>query len=164
MGRGGIDAKNGAAPNSEPGSWLGDEPFSIVDRMKQLYSARNALEAHDLRFFLAAHDIDAKVTGDNNAFETFISFTPQSAPCVFVDDADFERAAEVLVQFVNRRSSPESQPAWTCSKCQQIVESQFDTCWKCSTPREEALSKRDFSPPIDDGEDEKTPQVEATAD
>src|SRR3954470_17256726 len=102
--------------------------------MKQLYSARNALEAHDLRFFLSAHAIDSKITGDNNAFETFISFTPQSAPCVFVDDADFERASELLDEFENRPSSPDSQPAWTCSNCQQLVQSQFETCWKCSTP------------------------------
>jgi hypothetical protein len=103
--------------------------------MKQLYSARNALEAHDLRFFLAAHDIDAKITGDNNAFEAGFSFTLQSAPCVFVDDADFERAGELLVQFANRPSSPESQPAWMCPNCQEAVESQFDLCWKCGTPR-----------------------------
>jgi membrane protease YdiL (CAAX protease family) len=140
---------------------LGDKSFSIVDRMKQLYSARNALEAHDPQFFLVAHGIDAKVTGDNNAFETFISFTPQSAPCVFVDDANFDRARELLVQFADRPSSPESPPTWTCLKCQQIVESQFDTCWKCSTPREEAPSERDLSLPIDDGEGEETPQIEA---
>ena len=129
--------------------------------MKQLYSARNALEAHDLRFFLAAHGIDAKVTGDNNAFETFISFTPQSAPCVFVDDADLDRASELLDQFANRPSSPKSGPAWTCSKCQQLIESQFDTCWKCSTPREEAESEEAVSAPIEDGEDEELPHVEA---
>jgi hypothetical protein len=61
--------------------------------MKQLYSARNGLETHELRLLLAAHDIDAKVTGDNNSFETFISFSPQSAPRVFVDDADLEEPA-----------------------------------------------------------------------
>lgn len=130
--------------------------------MKQLYSARNALEAHDLRFFLSAHAIDAKITGDNNAFETFISFTPQSAPCVFVDDADFDRACELLVEFEHRPSSPDSQPAWTCSNCQQRVESQFDTCWKCSTPRDEAESEEALSAPTDDGEGEKTQQATPT--
>lgn len=110
--------------------------------MKQLYSARNAFEAHDLRLFLAAHDIDANVTGENNTFEAFISFTPQSAPCVFVDDTDFERAITLLVQFVNRWSSPESQREWTCPQCHEVVDSQFDLCWKCGTPRGDA--------PIDD--------------
>src|SRR5262249_15867886 len=124
-------------------------------------SAQNALEAHDLRFFLSAHNIDATITGDNNAFETFISFTPQSAPCVFVDDSDFERAAELLVQFKTRSTQAESEAPWTCLKCQQIVESQFDTCWKCSTPREEASSDEPLSAPIDDGEDEETRPIEA---
>jgi membrane protease YdiL (CAAX protease family) len=129
--------------------------------MKQLYSARNALEAHDLRFFLAAHDIDAKVTGDNNAFETFISFTPQSAPCVFVDDADFERASALLVQFANRQSSPESQPAWTCRNCQEAVESQFDLCWKCGTPREGAASEEAPLALSDNDRGEETPHIDA---
>src|SRR5690349_12524319 len=118
--------------------------------MKQLYSARNALEAHDLRVFLAAHDIDAKLTGDNNAFETFISFTPNSAPCVFVDDRNFERAKELLAQFASRASLSKPRPGWNCLNCGQIVESQFDTCWKCSTPREEAPSERELSSSIDD--------------
>jgi hypothetical protein len=24
---------------------------------------------------------------------------------------------------------------WTCSKCGEKIEDQFDSCWKCSTPR-----------------------------
>jgi membrane protease YdiL (CAAX protease family) len=129
--------------------------------MKQLYSARYALEAHELRLFLAAHGVDAKITGDNNAFETFISFTPQSAPCVFVGDIDFGRAEELLNQFLNRPSSREARPSWTCLKCQQIVESQFDTCWRCSTPREQGPSENDLSAPLDDVEGEEALQVSA---
>jgi membrane protease YdiL (CAAX protease family) len=128
--------------------------------MKQLYSARNALDAHDLRFFLAAHDIDAKLTGDNNAFEAFISFTPQSAPCVFVDDADFERASALLVQFETRLSSAESQTAWRCPNCQEVVESQFDLCWKCDTPRGDASIEGVLPASIDDDEDDETLYVE----
>jgi hypothetical protein len=67
--------------------------------MIQLYSARNALEAHRLRSFLAGHGIDAAVTGDNNAVEVGFSPTPQSAPCVYVSEADFERARFLLEEF-----------------------------------------------------------------
>jgi membrane protease YdiL (CAAX protease family) len=129
--------------------------------MKQLYSARNALEAHDLRFFLAAHDIDAKVTGDNNAFEAGFAFTPQSAPCVFVGDADFERAGKLLVQFANRPSSPVLKPAWTCPNCQAAVESQFDLCWKCSTPREGAAGEEPLPALIDNDAGEEALQNKA---
>ena len=24
---------------------------------------------------------------------------------------------------------------WTCAKCGEVIENQFDTCWKCSTAR-----------------------------
>jgi membrane protease YdiL (CAAX protease family) len=128
--------------------------------MKQLYSARNALEAHDLRLFLAAHEIDAKVAGDNNAFEAGFSFTPQSAPCVFVDEADFERASELLVQFANRPGLLELKGAWTCPNCQQSVGSQFDVCWKCGTSRGNTPTEEPRSSPID-ADEEESPQDEA---
>jgi membrane protease YdiL (CAAX protease family) len=76
--------------------------------MKHLYSARNALEAHNLRKFLAAHGIDAKVTGDTNAFDTDLSATPPSAPGVFVDEADFDRASALLAQFENQPALSDS--------------------------------------------------------
>ena len=128
--------------------------------MKQLYSARSALEAHAPRLFLAAHGIDAKVTGDNNAFEAGFSFTPQSAPCVFVDEADSERASALLVQFADRPSSLELQGVWTCPNCQQGVRSQFDVCWKCGTPCRDTSIEEPLSSPIDANEDE-SPHDEA---
>jgi membrane protease YdiL (CAAX protease family) len=131
-------------------------PHPVVNGMKHLYSARNVLEAHGLRMFLAVQDIDANVTGDNNAFEAGFSFTPQSAPCVFVDEADFERASGLLTQFADRPGSLELQGAWTCPNCQQGVGSQFDVCWKCGTPRGDTPIEEPRSLPIDANEDESS--------
>jgi membrane protease YdiL (CAAX protease family) len=103
--------------------------------MKQLYSARNAVEAHDLRFFLIAHGVESVVVGDNNAFESIFSFTPQSAPSVFVDDLDYERAIALVVQFENHTDQPESHGTWNCRQCDHSIEAQFDTCWKCGLVR-----------------------------
>jgi len=30
---------------------------------------------------------------------------------------------------------------WTCAKCGERIEEQFDSCWKCSTPRGEAAAE-----------------------
>ncbi len=27
---------------------------------------------------------------------------------------------------------------WTCAKCGEVIENQFDACWKCSTARSDA--------------------------
>ena len=29
---------------------------------------------------------------------------------------------------------------WTCAKCGEVIEDQFDTCWKCSTARSAAAA------------------------
>ena len=29
---------------------------------------------------------------------------------------------------------------WTCTKCGESMEEQFDTCWRCSSPRPEVAS------------------------
>jgi hypothetical protein len=29
---------------------------------------------------------------------------------------------------------------WTCAKCGEVIEDQFDTCWKCSTSRSAAAA------------------------
>jgi hypothetical protein len=36
---------------------------------------------------------------------------------------------------------------WKCSKCGEMIEPQFDTCWKCSTPKSAAPAVRSEPPP-----------------
>src|SRR5262245_3903014 len=105
--------------------------------MKQLYSARNGLEAHDLRLFLEAQGIEAKVFGDNNALEAGFAFTPGSAPGVYVDEAHFDKAAETMRQFFERPRPVKGK--WTCATCGQVVEDQFNACWNCEAQRGDML-------------------------
>jgi membrane protease YdiL (CAAX protease family) len=126
--------------------------------MKQLYSAKDALEAHDLRLFLAAHGIEAKVFGDNNALESVFAFTPSSAPAVFVQPSEFEQAVKLLEEFGDRPAKHVTQGTWTCDNCHQVVDEQFDTCWKCEAPRGDSVVILDaqvaLTPP-----DDTTPAV-----
>lgn len=103
--------------------------------MKQLYSARNGLDAHDLRLFLESQGIVAKVFGDTNALESIFAFTPASAPGVFVDEADVARATELLEQFQEHSFERPAQATWKCPSCGETIEAQFDVCWNCETPR-----------------------------
>lgn len=119
--------------------------------MKQLYSARNGLEAHDLRLFLESQGIEAKVFGDNNALEIGFAFTPASAPGVFVDEADFEGALELLEEFENRDTTRTTHSTWVCENCGEVVEAPFDTCWKCEAPRGEVAT-----PARDEADDTET--------
>lgn len=110
--------------------------------MKQLYSAGNAMEAHDLRLYLESHGVQAQVFGDTNAFESIIAFTPGSAPSVFVHEADWQQASELLQEFTNRLANKPGRSfvKWICNNCGEKVEPNFDLCWNCGKSRQEETS------------------------
>ena len=99
--------------------------------MKRLYSARNAVEAHDLRFVLAAHGIEAEVFGDRTSLEASFAFTPQSGPGVYVDESDIDAANAVLQQFVSRTIDAATRRQLDLSELQGVRERPVDTCWRC---------------------------------
>ena len=106
--------------------------------MKQIYSFRTGLEAHDARLFLESQGIEAKVFGDNNVLETGFSFTPASAPGLFVHESDVDRAGELLEKFSDRPVVRPPKRMWTCPRCGELIEEQFDLCWNCESPRGQA--------------------------
>ena len=107
--------------------------------MKQLYSAKDGLEAHEVRLLLESRDIPAKVVGDNSALEAGFSFTPASAPCIFVAAEDYDRALAILQEYLSIIAEPQILESWKCPQCGQLVEAQFDACWKCESPRGDDL-------------------------
>lgn len=51
-----------------------------------------------------------------------------------VKDDELPQAQQVLHEL---KSTPAAgKPAWTCSKCSEVLEAQFTSCWKCGSPRE----------------------------
>jgi membrane protease YdiL (CAAX protease family) len=110
--------------------------------MNRLYTARDTQEAHTLREFLAAHDVEAELI-DGDA-------------CVFVNEADVDRAELLRNQFVSQLVAAESHSGWTCAQCQQPVESQHQVCGECGAPRSYV--------PSDDGLATPTDQKSSSAD
>ncbi len=57
-----------------------------------------------------------------------------SLPALAVtNDEDYDRAIELLRAFMQ---APEPSTAdWKCAKCGETVPGNFDSCWKCGTPR-----------------------------
>jgi hypothetical protein len=87
------------------------------------------------------------VFGDNNALEIGFAFTPASAPGVFVDEADFARAAELMEKFFDREREPPVAGTWNCAACGETVDAQFDICWNCEAPRGTAAIEPNVPPP-----------------
>jgi membrane protease YdiL (CAAX protease family) len=72
---------------------------------------------------------------------------------VLVDDAEFDRASELLVQFANRLASRSLQSEWTCRACAEVVEPQFETCTKCGVQRGDVAPSADPEPVHDPADD-----------
>lgn len=138
--------------------------------MKQLYSARTGLEAHDIRLFLESRGVNACVLGENG-LEVGIAFTPSSAPSVFVDDGSVEEASALLSEYWQTKDQPLSTGKWICPSCSEAVEGQFDLCWNCETPRTGELESGPSDEPantatstIDPGASNETPSAAAIDD
>jgi membrane protease YdiL (CAAX protease family) len=106
--------------------------------MRRLYSAQNALEAQELRLFLGAHGIRSEVCGDNSPLETGFSFTPASAPSIYVAEQDLETAEALIQQYRTKAPTAVARSRWTCSQCGRKIEAQFDACWGCENLRDDA--------------------------
>ncbi|MBI4194434.1 MAG: DUF2007 domain-containing protein [Betaproteobacteria bacterium] len=103
--------------------------------MKQVHVAKHAPEAHLIRGFLESQGIEAVVRGEY--LTSGWGELPVDLCSVWVvDEAQFERANELLVDFLKggfaRKFSGER---WTCPQCGERLEGQFTACWNCGTTR-----------------------------
>ena len=47
---------------------------------------------------------------------------------------DLPRAGAILGELESQREAP-SEGSWTCSECNEVLESQFTSCWQCGHER-----------------------------
>jgi len=59
------------------------------------------------------------------------------ALCV-VNDEDYDAAMKILGEIYY--APPSQAPDWRCSKCNEDVPGNFDSCWKCGAIREDSPS------------------------
>jgi len=104
--------------------------------MKQIYSARDEVDAEMVKSALADAGIESAVQGGGlSAVLGAIPVTEGTLPSVWVRDEDADRAATVLAEF---QHPPKPQgAAWKCPKCGEMIDPQFTACWNCGTTRPE---------------------------
>lgn len=103
--------------------------------MQRLYLARDRIEAQLIHDFLDRHLIRTVVLGDflsGAAGELPADITPA---LWVIDEADLERAQEVLARFFDPTKEGAGGTAWICAACGEEVEPAFDVCWNCGRPR-----------------------------
>lgn len=103
--------------------------------MRRLYQAKDRIEAQMLRDFLADQGIETTIVGDylaGAAGELPANIFPE----VWVmQDRDLESAAELLRSWCQGPSESAGGGSWTCANCGEVLELQFQVCWRCATPR-----------------------------
>ncbi|MCC7485231.1 MAG: DUF2007 domain-containing protein [Burkholderiales bacterium] len=103
--------------------------------MKQIHVAKHAPEAHLVKGFLESNGITAVVRGE--FLTSGWGELPADVCSVWIaDDAQFERANELLIAFLTGGAAREHRGRhWRCPRCGEELEGQFTACWKCGTPR-----------------------------
>jgi hypothetical protein len=99
--------------------------------MKRVYRAASLLQVAHARNVLISSGIECELrniylagaAGDLPMMETW--------PQLYVDDADEQRALRAL----ERAASVASGAPWTCEVCNESLEPQFTTCWRCGHER-----------------------------
>ena len=99
--------------------------------MKEIYTARNSIEAHLIAEMLQRNSIEVRVRG-----ESLFGFPiGQRYPSVCVkDDAESARARDLVKSFLQELKEAE-EVDWTCAECGETLEMQFLECWQCGTSR-----------------------------
>ena len=64
-----------------------------------------------------------------------IPFTECYPELWVLNDEDYPRAKEILERCLASQS--ETAGSWHCPRCEEEIEGQFASCWKCGTEREE---------------------------
>ena len=104
--------------------------------MTKVYTAQNPVDAHLVKGLLEDQDISATVVGEFLfGARGEVPLTTDTCPTVWVlDDADSERAVQLIATFGEAQKASSTVGVWRCS-CGEENEEQFLECWNCGKPR-----------------------------
>lgn len=100
--------------------------------MKLVYTSSNALLVNHVCNLLEVAGIEVRMKNQFLGGGAGELPPTEAWPELWVDEADFARAEQVVTEFAQ---SDSPQPEWTCPNCGEQVEGQFSVCWNCGTPR-----------------------------
>ncbi len=102
--------------------------------MIKVYTSQDWMAVQMFKSVLESYGIACKVTGEFRASAAGELPPAQCWPELWViDHARADEALKILARAETKDQS--SQPTWTCGKCDEMIESQFDQCWKCGASR-----------------------------
>ena len=99
--------------------------------MRKVHTAESIVEIAHLRNVLEAAGIACLVRNENlGSVLGEIPFVECWPELWVVRNGDALAARGLVDTF--RRSAPAAGPSWQCDRCGELVEPQFDACWRCT--------------------------------
>jgi hypothetical protein len=102
--------------------------------MKRVFTSPDSAEVGLLKNMLEKAGI--RCVQMNEQMARMIPSAPFQAELWVEDEADFPAAVALLAEW--QHPTHAGGTAWTCSRCGEKLESQFNKCWKCGTKRDAA--------------------------
>ena len=110
--------------------------------MREVYTARDAVDARLMKELLESRGLRAVVRGEPLSILGINIPLGRVFPSVWVEESDSARARQIVDDFnrsLERQREEETSAApWTCPGCGEELEGQFRECWNCGAGREEA--------------------------
>jgi len=101
--------------------------------MIQIHSSLNGIEIHNLKNVLEAGGISCEVRGEfRRSTMGEVPFTEAFVELWLLDDAQEQTARQLISEVSSHSSLP-----WTCPKCAEPIEAEFNQCWNCQSDRPE---------------------------
>lgn len=97
--------------------------------MRELYQAKDRIEAQLLKDYLASYHIQTVVQGEYLSGATGELPAMQFPVLWVLEDRDLARANQLIDHFLALES--EADP-WECPTCGEVNEGQFHLCWNCT--------------------------------
>ncbi|MDQ2937868.1 MAG: DUF2007 domain-containing protein [Acidobacteriota bacterium] len=105
--------------------------------MKRLFTAANLIDGATsdiLESLLREAEIPCMIRNEHLSMAKGEIPITECYPELWVlDDDDYSRAKELLEMCRNSKS--EVHDAWACPRCNETIEGQFTSCWKCGQER-----------------------------
>lgn len=99
----------------------------------QVYSAPDPINAEIMKDYLQSFGIAAEVHG-YYLWSGIGQLPPDVYPTVWVQHLSQRQEARQLVKRFEAGATGDGS-IWTCPRCQEELEPQFDTCWRCGATR-----------------------------
>jgi hypothetical protein len=108
--------------------------------MKQVYSARDEVDAQLAKGFLDQEGIESVVQmGGLGSILGEMTTSDQTLPSIWVNSEDVNAATTALATFqANKPLATASTESWKCPNCGEIIEPQFTECWHCRASQPDA--------------------------